>query len=273
MKDSRSHFSIRVATLKRLLMWHYLNQRYDLVLVSEFPKSGGTWFSMMLAELLGVPFPRNQSAKLERCLLHGHYQYHKNFHRTLCVLRDGRDIMVSAYYHFLFEHDRNPPFTVKKWREKLVFSDYDDIQNNLPRFIEHMFTKSFQLTGNVSGGVVTWSDFVRGYINNEAAHVVKYENLLLQPVKELREAIRFIDIDGKTIPEIDIETTVSRYSFKNQTNRNPGDEDTAHFIRKGIAGDWKNHFTSESIEVFKFYGGDELVLAGYEEDKNWRGII
>ena len=50
---------IRWYALKRKLMWWGLANIYDAYLVAEFPKSGGTWFSQMLAEYLCLPFSRN----------------------------------------------------------------------------------------------------------------------------------------------------------------------------------------------------------------------
>lgn len=262
MKDTRSRFEIRVAAAKRLVMWHFFRNPLKLVLVSEFPKSGGSWFCQLLADAIELPFPRNISPKLEASIMHGHHLYNNRFGKTIGVLRDGRDVMISAYYHFLFENDRNPVHSIQHHRSKLNFTDYDDIEKNLPAFIEYMFT------GFAEGRFhFNWSEFVNTYCNNENVHIVKYENLLKQAPFELEKVIQFLDL--KTKERKVLEEIVEKYSFKNQSKRKPGEENKKSFLRKGIAGDWKNYFTEKAAEVFNELAGDQLIIAGYESDKNW----
>ena len=40
-------------------------------------------------------------------------------------------------------------------------------------------------------------------------------------------------------------------------------------FRKGVIGDWKNHFTEEHKQAFKEMCGRELIDLGYEKDLNW----
>lgn len=262
MKEKRSEFKIKISALQRYLMWHYLQKPLDLILVSEFPKSGGSWYSQMLSYVLEVPFPRNKAPKFERAIMHGHLLNSRNFDRVISVMRDGRDIMVSAYFHFLFENDRNPSFSVKKWREKVPFNDFENIEKNLPEFINYMFT---QYTS--AGKKVSWSDFVRSYLNQSNSLIVKYEDLLINPQEELIKSVQFLDVRNYNLERI--EQAINEFSFQNLTKRLPGKEDSQSFIRKGIAGDWKNHFNQESREVFKKYAGQELILAGYETTIDW----
>ena len=71
------------------------------------------------------------------------------------------------------------------------------------------------------------------------------------------------------IEEVIINRAIERFNFKRQSGRKKGSESSDEFLRKGIVGDWKNHFTRESAEVFNFYAGDALIKAGYEKDKKW----
>ena len=41
------------------------------------------------------------------------------------------------------------------------------------------------------------------------------------------------------------------------------------FIRKGISGDWKNHFSEKNIAAFKLVAGDALLSLGYELNSDW----
>jgi len=66
-----------------------------------------------------------------------------------------------------------------------------------------------------------------------------------------------------------IRRTVDHFSMSSDTGRKQGEEDRSSFIRKGIAGDWKNHFTPETARVFNELAGDMLIKLGYEQDDSW----
>ena len=76
----------------------------DNAIVNEYPKSGGTWMSQMLAEALGLPFPRNRLPMMRSCLMQCHVLNPIGMRRVTVVWRDGRDIAVSFYHHLLGGH-------------------------------------------------------------------------------------------------------------------------------------------------------------------------
>ena len=59
------------------------------IVLTEHPKSGGTWVCRMIAEYLDIPFPRNRLPPRCRCILHGHY-LHVAANDTIVMWRDGR---------------------------------------------------------------------------------------------------------------------------------------------------------------------------------------
>jgi hypothetical protein len=40
-------------------------------------------------------------------------------------------------------------------------------------------------------------------------------------------------------------------------------------FRKGMIGDWRNHFTAEHKAAFKRQAGELLLELGYEDDLSW----
>ena len=58
-------------------------------------------------------------------------------------------------------------------------------------------------------------------------------------------------------------------SFEKATGRTPGTEDVNAHLRKGIAGDWQNHFTDRLKTEFKRRYSETLIRTGYEKDSNW----
>ncbi|HEY1427264.1 MAG TPA: hypothetical protein VGF50_11375, partial [Caulobacteraceae bacterium] len=51
--------------------------------------------------------------------------------------------------------------------------------------------------------------------------------------------------------------------------RSRGDEDAASHYRKGLAGDWRNHFADRHVEHFKARYNDLLIKTGYEASADW----
>lgn len=262
MKNLIEKVVVRSRALKRLAMWHGLSGRLPIYLVPEFPKSGGTWFSQMLSDCMDLPFPRNtNAAKIQKCVLSGHHMYSPHFKNVVVVIRDGRDAMVSMYYYMLFKNEINRQFGVDLHRKHLRFEDYDDIQTNLPRFIEYIFQTYAKKRFHFS-----WSEFIDSWLDHDVP-VVKYEDLLTQPVDELVRVTR--RLTGTAVTQEKAQEIVDKYSFKKMSGRKQGQEDKKSFVRKGIAGDWKNNFTAEACRVFDQFGGNQLIKAGYEPDHDW----
>ena len=86
--------------------------------------------------------------------------------------------------------------------------------------------------------------------------LVRYEDLKNDQEKEIRRMFAFAGIDDSTklcraISEI------TDFKYLKVTG-------SGKFNRKGIIGDWKNHFTKKDIELFKKIANDELLSLGYK---------
>ena len=260
----------------RLLLVHYLSRYIPLVLVTEYPKSGGTWLGQLISGYLGIPFPRNRVPTPQRCLLHGHYrpsQHLSHIPGIVWLARDGRDVMVSLYHQYLLWNDRNrlQPSAVLRYRKQLAFADYHDVRGNLPAFIGFVFTYApSKLQHFTHPG--TWASFNRAWLEQDCvppASVLptRYEALAAQPEQELTRVLGRLDSDP--VASAKVAQVVAQYSFEAQTGRVPGEERTSSFLRKGSVGDWRNFFNREAAEVFDHYAGDMLVTLGYEPDRGW----
>lgn len=231
------------------------------IVLTEYPKSGGTWMSQMLSASLDLPYPRNRLPTWKSQIIHGCYLNVSSKVKTIVVWRDGRDTMVSYYYHSMFDKPITSAKAGKKLRQHLGVTDPHNVKDMLPRFIEWAFNGGYPR--------FTWVDFVNKWYDKKGVVFTSYEAVKANPELELRRVLDFIDLNrlsGSEISEI-----VERYSFKNQSNRNPGDEDVTSFVRKGVVGDWKNTFNIEAREMFHHYAGTELQLLGYENDDSWVG--
>ena len=231
------------------------------VVVTEHPKSGGTWLSQMLGEYLGIPNPRNRMHPRRRCILQGHFLRVADAHDTIVLWRDGRDVMVSHYYFHLFYRDAVIPGWSQLHCKHLGIEDARDIQRYLPRFIEYCYADGPPRRMN-------WSSFTNVWKNRDGYVEARYEALLACPEHELKKILGYLSADD--IDEVKLKDCIAKFSFENVSGgRKPGEEDPRGFVRKGIVGDWKNKFTREAREVFDYYGGQTLIDLDYEADHAW----
>ncbi len=182
--------------------------------------------------------------------------------------------MISYYYHSLMFHDRSKfnPKNIRYFRNKLQFKDYEDIHTNLPAFIEFVFTDrppryiKFFHEGNWTNFNNIWLEYSEQ--NNEQLIFTRYEALLEDTTQELVRLLNKMNCPGIDMTRLG--NIVNELSFQNQSKRKPGEENINSFLRKGIAGDWKNKFTKESADIFDYYGGDMLIKLGYEKNSSWK---
>ena len=269
IKNKTEHFL-------RLLYVNSITIKNKSVLLVEYPKSGGTWLGQLVSNYLKIPFPRNKFPLTQRSFFHSHYlpkyRIPKN-KKIIFLVRDGRDVLISLYYHHLVWNDKNKlsPKDVIYHRSNLPFDDYDDIKANLAEFITYTFNhkpsrlKHFTFMGN-------WFDYNQSWLNemntNDNIYMIRYEDLLddteASILKLLKEFFKIYDIDREHLKNV-----INEFSFENQSRRKKGEENKNSFLRKGIKGDWKNYFGVKERELFKQYTNDLLVRLNYEKDNNW----
>ena len=96
---------------------------------------------------------------------------------------------------------------------------------------------------------------------------VKYEDLKAHPFATLKETFDFLGVSSK---DATVKESLDLNAFERAARgRRPGQSDAKSFLRKGIVGDWRNHFSKTNIETFKKIAGQTLVKAGYEENNDW----
>ena len=262
--------------LLRAGMVHLLSGVLPLYVVNEFPKSGGTWVGQMLGRALGVPFPRNRLPVFRASIMHGHYLEPWGIKNVVVVWRDGRDVMVSWYHQQLIPHEWNVHQVSRSHRE-LPLEDYTDVYGNLPAFIEYAFTRSHPTRSPWADFVrpftsphapnFSWVDFVRRWHGRKDAIHVRYEDLRRDTAGELRRIV--LKLTGEQLSPPAAGAIAEEFSFVRQAGRQPGEENKRSFLRKGVVGDWRTHFSPEARETFDRYAGDELILLGYEQNRAW----
>jgi hypothetical protein len=147
------------------------------------------------------------------------------------AVRDGRDVVVSKYF---YESD----FCVKNG----IYSSFDVPWNEY-----------------VQKTALEWNNYISVWLNTDSPWF-RYEDLLQDTYKSVSKILHALHrpvaeehitaaIDTN-IPE-KMRQTLSK-TFSHNT-----------FVRKAVAGDWKNYFTPEDIATFDNLAGNAMYLLGY----------
>uniref|UniRef100_A0A4W2FZ80 Sulfotransferase n=1 Tax=Bos indicus x Bos taurus TaxID=30522 RepID=A0A4W2FZ80_BOBOX len=153
--------------------------------------------------------------------------------KFLYVARNAKDCLVS-YYHFQRMNRTLPdPGTWDQYFETFI-------------------------SGKVAWG--SWFEHVRGWWelrDNVQMLFLFYEDIKRDPKQEIQKVMKFMEknLDGAVLDTIVQETTFEKMKANPMTNRSTApktilDQSISPFMRKGIVGDWKNHFTVAQNERF-----------------------
>ncbi len=235
---------------------------------SGYPKSGTVWLCKLMSAYLGVPYPQNYRLPVAMSsVIHAHWEYDERLPRTAYISRDGRDVMVSLYFHHMRNlAERRNPHSAGRLRQRLerrlgVGFDPQDVRTNLPGFIESEFTEPAYSFG-------TWHEHVRSWCmpRHDNVAYVSYEELIDDTVPTFARLMT--DLTGAPADNHKVELACARQSFRVLSGREPGAEDRTSFLRSGTAGSWREYFTPEAARIFDQHAGPALVALGYA-DPDW----
>ena len=186
--------------------------------------------------------------------------------RVIHIIRDGRDVTVSAIHHRWNKgEDRGGFFKLspKEIRQREAYREN----------AQEVLGKGLFSDKTLRGRARAWSTFVGRAVEDGPALLgdnytqVKYEDLLQNGEKELKRLLEFLEVDSD---DKTVRRCIKSTSFEKMSGgRKPGDEDPASFFRKGIAGDWENVFGEQDRQAFKEEAGELLIQLGYEKDNDW----
>ncbi|XP_008296990.1 sulfotransferase family 2, cytosolic sulfotransferase 3 isoform X2 [Stegastes partitus] len=153
--------------------------------------------------------------------------------KVIYVMRNPKDLMVSSYYFHQMAEFLEDPGTFDEFMDKF-------------------------LEGKVLFG--KWTDHIKSWTKTELGDrimFITYEDMVQDLPAALRRISSFL---GRNLSEEVIQKIAEHCSFKTmKSNRMSNfslvpkvymDNDKSHFFRKGITGDWKNHFSSEQLARF-----------------------
>jgi Sulfotransferase domain len=231
-------------------------------------KAGSQWVRIILTDLYGPATVAPEYFELQllaRPILPGKvylcaYLSKQEFnslsipgrHRRIVLIRDFRDTLISAYFSLRYSHQFDLTKTpgMQKWR--IILSRLNN-EDGLMYVLEC--------------GVYPWANIQRSWLES-GEPVFRLEDCMTDTCSTLAQM--FERGWGLRVDRQRLEEVVSRNRFEKLSGgRERGQEDIKSHYRKGVHGDWQNHFTPAITRRFKQLYGDLLVLAGYERGIDW----
>jgi len=245
--------------------------------VAGLPKSGTTWLEKMLGSYEGfhelmIPevaghemrtggshdydLPADMFDRFENALVLSKMHVHGSKHnagllqragvRYVVLYRDLRDVAVSNFFYV-----RNTP-----WHPEHGWYKGIEVGEGLRVFAERTLP--------------AYEQWVRSWQENhdpENSVIIRYEELLEDDAGVLARVAGLFELDDS---DDTIQRIVRANSFGAMSGgRSTGESNENAFARKGVAGDWVNHFDEETRSLYKELIGQFLIDFGYEQTMAW----
>ena len=205
----------------------------------------------------------------------------KAFH----VIRDPRDICVSGYFSHMYSHSTEGWPGLESHRQKLKSLNKTDglmVEIDFTSyFLEHISEwryddpnileiKMEDLTRSPFDEFLRVLKFLGLYSVDKSPTSPVYGSYALYNRVINRIGLTAYFIKQSNVSEKRLKRILHKNRFKKlAAGRRHGEEDNQSHYRKGVAGDWKNHFESVHKDYFKEKFGDLLIRLGYEKDHQW----
>jgi len=243
-----------------LMPW--VGRPLGIVHVVEFPKSGGSWIRDMIRGYLGSGPYFMDRFLFRNAVIHTHRRYSRTFPRPVLVVRDPRDVYTSFYHHEVNLEGRRGAPSIERPADH---RPSQDVREDFGRYLEAKLLDQ-------SHPWFYYSQLVESWIRRPNVCLVRYEDFIADPEEQLIRVMRFL---RKPVDLAKVREVVEFNSFRNQTRilygkeRAAGESDPSKFLRKGVVGDWVNHFDERSCRLLQKTEGPTLKLLGYEDDDSW----
>lgn len=239
----------------------------DTFLVS-YPKSGNTWARVLIANLLSpgkpadfrainelVPDPSSETKRhfmrMPRPrVIKSHFVFDPRYPRVIYIVRDPRDVVISEYHY---------------QRKTRNIDDHYPIEEYVHRFI----------AGETYPENGSWGEHVNGWLaardGNPRFLLVRYENLLSDPVDELARIAAFLNIVATPQRLAEIVSLSSADRMRDLEARQSdasslmkGSRKDVAFVRSAKSGGWKAELPQACVTQIESAWGEIMKRLGYE---------
>jgi Sulfotransferase domain len=242
----------------------------DIFIVS-YPKSGNTWTRFLLGNLINTNEPVT-FANVENLLpslyvhsdrklrtlpriLKSHDCFDPRYQTVIYIVRDPRDVLVSAY-HYAIKLNALPP----GW--------------GIEKFVPALLDGSFDFGRLVSPRFGSWYDNVASWLamrHNRKFLLLRYEDMIEDPERELVRVADFLGLEA-TPERLTRAVQLSSADHMRELEKKQSAEwsltkntrpDIA-FVRKANAGGWRSELHPQTIAEIEKAWGPLMQTLGYE---------
>lgn len=201
--------------------------------------------------------------------------------KKVFLIRDLRDLFVSFCFRWfqVWGVQEQDTYTVNKNNSSLLdIASEEDILKLMTEETHLKYPASFFIWPSMK-------EIAEHFVYAKEAEdifTIKFEDLHSQPIKAYREMAQWLDLYKYPFSILNddvISQILQLGTFEHQTEgaMKRGQQTTSLAMnkgiytscRKGVPGDWPNHFSPEMKQVFKELTGNSLMILGYEENNDW----
>lgn len=261
-----------------------MDQNKKIIIVCGYQKSGTTWATRLIAQLLDAPSAGYWGYEGRTFVVEGKerdselvcYQSHhmlnnlvntesNKLHKLIYIVRDPRDIVVSGIFHFSF---------YSSWVEKVIIKDrlpskaisLLKVVNSKSHSIKYKTKRMIMMLKQGDGFIDhcnwAWNEHVLPYLNNKEVLVVKYEDLLLKGPSTAKTILNYIGLE-KSEDKILNDLASHSFNVKKKEFKEQGNKVKVKHMRKGVVGDWKNQLSDQYVAIIINNHGEIMDTLGY----------
>ena len=240
------------------------------IIVAGYPKSGNTWVTRLVGELVGCPVvgflgeEDNKSIceglyrKSEFQCFKSHYQLHElqsirtNTKKIIYVIRDPRDIVISGAAYFRIERWAYLVKFIKLFPkgEKIYKESLKPLFSPPHYRIERMVHAVLYGSKKIHWWIrIPWETHYKPYMENQC-FFVKYEDLLCKPERECKRILKYLGLERE---DHQIGKAIERQSFKKKKEAflKNNEIGKANFMRIGKKEQWRQELSEEQKKMFR----------------------
>ena len=240
----------------------------DVFLVGYF-RSGSTWSRFLVGNLIQQDEPvtfanvgrivpliyelPDRLLRRSRRVLKSHECFDPRYPRVVYIVRDPRDVAVSWYFYNL---------------KVRVIPDGYSMDQFVDRFVASSVVDYADLVGSWEDHVLSW---VRLRAGKPGFRLVRYEDLLADPAKELTDLAPFLGIDP-TPEQVERAVRLSSGSHMQSLERKQSKQwvetkrsrQDIPFVREAKSGGWRDKLSARALETIEEAWGATMKEFGYE---------
>lgn len=218
------------------------------IFVTGYPRSGNTWTNRMLCDLLNAPL--QNVVDMDPVWDYSEYR------------SDDYIVRKTHWYRRQYDEiEERGGYLGNGCKMVWVYRDPRDMTVSIMHYRNLTEIEPVIISiDNPNDPGVGIHDMVNGWLGH-CDHPQSYEHLLSQTSDSLERL--HLAITGEPTSVENADRVAERHKFAKWADKYP------HSMRKGIVGDWKNHFTRADAELFAEKYQDILEILRYEPDDSW----